>query len=287
MKKYLFLLIVPFLFSCGNIKEDPEYIKLQREKDSLAGITSTDAGTINQYLADFNDIQANLDKIKETEKLVSVNTSTQENATSQKDQINNDMNLIYDLMQKNKETIAQLKRKLKKSDARLIELEKMIENLQKQMEEKDVEISDLKTKLEQMNIKVEILTTSVDSLTAENSNKENVIANKTEELNTAWYVFGTRKELEKNQVITKEGGFIGLGRIEKLKDSFNKDYFTKVDITKLTSIPLNVKKAHLVTNHPSSSYKFEGTDKKVDKLTITNNTDFWSASKYLVIVVEQ
>jgi hypothetical protein len=151
------------------------------------------------------------------------------------------------------------------------------------MEAKDIEITELKTKLEQMNIKVEILTTSVDSLKTENTNKENVIANKTEELNTAWYVFGTRKELEKNQVITKEGGFIGLGRIEKLKDSFN----TKVDITKLTSIPLNVKKAHLVTNHPSSSYKFDGTDKKVDKLTITNSADFWSASKYLVIVVEQ
>jgi seryl-tRNA synthetase len=196
------------------------------------------------------------------------------------------MQLIYDLMQKNKETIAQLKRKLKKSDARLIELEKMINTLQKQMEEKELEITDLKSKLEQMNIKVTILTTSVDSLKTENANTENVIANKTEELNTAWYVYGTRKELEEHQVITKEGGFIGIGRIEKLKDSFNKDYFTKVDITKLTSIPLNVKKAHLVTRHPSSSYKFEGSEKKVDKLNITNPTDFWSTSKYLVIVVE-
>lgn len=287
MKKYLLFILVPVLFSCADIKEDPEYIRLQNERDSLAGITSTDASTINQYLADFNEIQSNLDKIKEAENLVSVNASSQENAATQKDQINNDMQLIYDLMQKNKETIAQLRKKLKKSDARLVELEKMIENLQRQMEEKDIAISELQNKLEQMNIKVEILTSNVDSLTNENANKENVIANKTEELNTAWYVYGTRKELEEHQVITKEGGFIGIGRIEKLKDSFNKDYFTKVDITKLTSIPLNVKKARLVTTHPSSSYKFEGTDKKVDKLLITNAAEFWSASKYLVIVVEQ
>jgi hypothetical protein len=286
MKKYLFFILVPFLFSCGNIKEDPEYQKLQLERDSLAGLANTDAGQINQYLADFNDIQSNLDKIKETENLVSVNATGTETSQSSKDQINNDMQLIYDLMQKNKETIAQLKRKLKKSDARLLELEKMIDNLQKQMDAKDVEITSLKDQLEKMNIKVEILTTNIDSLNRENTNKENVIANKTEELNTAFYVYGTRKELEEHQVITKEGGFIGIGRIEKLKDSFNKDYFTKVDITKLSTIPLNVKKARLVTTHPSSSYKLEGSDKKVDKLTILNAAEFWSTSKYLVIVVE-
>jgi len=286
MKKYLLFILVPVLFSCGDIKENSEYKKLQSERDSLSGITNTDAGQINKYLADFNDIQANLDKIKETEKLVSVNATGTETSQSSKDQINNDMQLIYDLMQKNKATIEQLKRKLKKSDARLVELEKMMDNLQKQMGEKDVEITSLKDQLEKMNIKVEILTTNIDSLNRENNNKENVIANKTDELNTAFYVYGTRKELEEHQVLTKEGGFIGIGRIEKLKDSFNKDYFTKVDITKLSSIPLNVKKARLVTSHPSSSYKLEGSDKKVDKLVITNATEFWSTSKYLVIVVE-
>lgn len=286
MKKIIYLLLIPVLFSCEDVKENPEYIRLQNERDSLAGLASADAVTINGYLADFNDIQANLDRIKEAEKLVSVNASSQENALNQKDQINHDMQLIYDLMQKNKETIAGLRRKLKKSDARLVELEKMMAGLQKQLEERDVEISTLKTRLEQMNFKVEILTANVDSLKTENVNKENVIANKTEELNTAWYVYGTKKELQEHQVITKEGGFIGIGRIEKLMDGFNKDYFTKVDITKLTEITLNVKKAHLVTSHSSSSYKLEGSDKKVEKLVIKNQAEFWSTSKYLVIVVE-
>jgi len=286
MNKIFFLFLAVISFACTNVKEDPEYIKLLSERDSLSGLANTDAGKINQYLADFNEIQSNIDKIKETEHLVSVNATGTEVDQSSKEQINNDMQLIYDLLQKNKETIAQLKRKLKKSEGRMIELEKMIENLQKQIELNEQEITSLKQKLEEMNIKVEVLTTTVDSLNTENTNKENIISNKTEELNTAWYVYGTRKELAEHKVITKEGGFIGIGRIEKLMDSFNKDYFTKVDITKLTSIPLNCKKAHLVTSHPSSSYKFEGTDKKVDKLVITNYNDFWSASKYLVIVVE-
>ncbi len=286
MNKLLFVLFIGLAFSCTNVKEDPEYKKLLLERDSLSGLANTDAGKINQYLSDFNEIQSNIDKIKETEKLITVNTNGTEVDQSSKEQINNDMQLIYDLLQKNKETIAQLKRKLKKSEGRMIELEKMIENLQKQIVVNEQEINNLKDQLEKMNIKVEFLTTTVDSLSTENVNKENVISAKTEELNTAWYVYGTRKELAEHKVITKEGGFIGIGRMEKLMDGFNKDYFTKIDITNLNSIALNCKKAHLVTSHPSSSYKFEGTDKKVNKLVITNYSDFWSASKYLVIVVE-
>ena len=286
MKKLLFVLIAAITFSCTNVKEDPEYKKLLLERDSLSGLANTDAGKINQYLSDFNEIQSNIDKIKETEKLVSVNATGTEIAQSSKEQINNDMQLIYDLMQKNKGTIAQLKKKLKKSEGKMVELEKMIENLSKQIEVNEQEITALKDQLEKMNIKVVILTTTIDSLSTENLNKDEQISAKTDELNTAWYVYGTKKELAEHKVITKEGGFIGIGRMEKLMDGFNKDYFTKVDITKISSIPLNCKKAHLVTTHPSSSYKFEGSDKKVDKLVITNYTEFWSASKYLVIVVE-
>ena len=108
---------------------------------------------------------------------------------------------------------------------------------------------------------------------------------KTEELNTAFYAFGTSKELVKQGVLTKEGGFIGIGKAAKLKDDFNKSYFTKVDITKVLSISILAKKAKLITSHPASSYKFVG-EGKVDKLEITDSKEFWSVSKYLVIVVE-
>ena len=109
---------------------------------------------------------------------------------------------------------------------------------------------------------------------------------KTQKLNTAYYAFGSSKELMKNNVITKEGGFAGIGRNKKLRDDFNKDYFTKVDISATSSIVLGAKKARLITTHPASSYKIEGADGKAEKITILNTEDFWSVSKYLVIVVE-
>mgnify|MGYP000874925023 CR=1 FL=1 len=109
---------------------------------------------------------------------------------------------------------------------------------------------------------------------------------KTEKLNTAYYAFGTSKELIKNNVLTKEGGFIGMGKTAKMKSDFNKAYFTKVDASVFTEIVLSAKKAKLVTTHPAGSYKIEGAEGKAEKLVITNAEDFWSASKYLVIVVE-
>lgn len=287
MKKIIpFFVLLAFGACKSNIQEDPAYKKLLSERDSLAGLVSTDVVTINQYLSDFNDIQTNLDRIKEAEKLITINANNAENQTSAKDQINQDMQLIYDLLQQNKNTIDDLRRKLKKSNNKLVELEKMLSNLEQQLTAKNAEIEELKAKLEQMNIKVEILTANIDSLNKENAQKQDVIAQKTEELNTAYYVLGSKKELIENKIISKEGGFVGMGKIEKLRDDFNKDYFTKIDITQINEIPINASKAKVITSHPTNSYKLETMDKKVEKLIILDKKSFWSVSKYLVIVIE-
>jgi hypothetical protein len=104
------------------------------------------------------------------------------------------------------------------------------------------------------------------------------------ELNTAWYAVGTSKELRNNGVLTKEGGVIGLGGVNKLNTSdLAKGYFTRIDITSTTSIPVAAKKAKLATTHPEGSYRFENG---ATKLVITDPAAFWSISKYLVVEVE-
>ena len=125
----------------------------------------------------------------------------------------------------------------------------------------------------------------MDELTATLNEKDEVIAEKDDELNTAFYVIGTSKELKEQGIITKTGGFIGLGKLMKLKEDFNKDYFTQIDILKIKEITLGNKKVEILTTHSKSSYKLKG-DKTIEKLEITNPKDFWSVSKYLVMVVE-
>jgi hypothetical protein len=210
--------------------------------------------------------------------MISTNSSDAELKKNMKEQIIDDIQSINDLMDKNKQKISALKAKLAKSNGKVEELEKMITFLTTQVEEKDLEITDLKNQLERLNIEVTEITAKYEEK-AEESNQ------KTDQLNTAYYAVGTAKELKEKGVLTKEGGFIGLGKTKKLAGDFNKNYFTKIDITQTKSINLNAKKAKLITTHPSTSYKIEGV-KTADKLTITNSQEFWGASKYMVIILE-
>lgn len=286
--KLLKLLIVLMCFySCKtDIKQNPEYLKILNERDSLLGLVNADINQLNKFISDFNEIQENLNRIKETQKIISVLSTNPEQIKDAKEKIIEDINLINELLLKNKETIEKLKQQLKKSNSRIFELEKMLANYEKMINEKDQEIIALKAKLEELNIKIVELTTNIDSLKKESKQKDEIIISKTQELNTAYYVVGNKKELIEMGILTKEGGFIGIGKIIKMGDNFNKEYFTKVDITKIKEIPLYVKGAKIITTHPSASYEFIKQGKMIDKLLIKDEKEFWSISKYLVILVE-
>ena len=282
MKKLFIAIIALSIAACNNKGtegQDPEMQKLTEENQKLQEETSKKDAEVNSFIQSFNEIQENLDAIKEREKIVTVNSSTPELQKDKQQQIVDDINIINELLGKNKQKIATLNKKLKGANLKIAELEKLVDRLTKQVEEKDGEIADLKDKLEKANAAYK------DLFVAYNE-KLDEVEDQTGKLNTAFYAFGSSKELKEKGVITKEGGFIGIGKAEKLKDNFNKEYFTKIDITETKSITLACKKAKIITTHPSSSYKLEGPEGKIEKLVITNAEDFWGTSKYLVIVVE-
>lgn len=250
---------------------------LQTANGELNGKLNDKEVALQEFIASFNEIQENLNAIKEKERIVTKASSTGD-VKSKQGQIQEDIQAIYDLMEKNKNRISSLTQKLKQSNLKLSGMEKMIENLQNSITLKDNEIADLKTKLEGLNVELSNLNTNYKSLESENSSKQ-------ESLNTAFYAIGTSKELKEKKVISKEGGFIGIGKSTTISQDFNREYFTKVNTEQFTSINIGAKRAKILTNHPSSSYKLVG-EKPVDRLEIKNPTEFWSASKYLVILIE-
>lgn len=284
MKKFIYLIPVILMFvACNNKEMD----KLKLENQKLMVETNAKDSVINDFFGSFDEIESNLGIIKSKEGMITESTS-KNNEISQdaRQRINEDIQMINDLMEKNKQAIASLKNKLKSSNMKIKKLEEMLARYEQQLLDKDVEIGKLKEQLLNLNFTVENLSASIDTLKRTNTAKEEMISQKTEEINTAYYALGTEKELKENKVISKSGGFIGIGRSQKVQQDFNPEYFKKIDITKVTTINIGGKKAKLLTSHPSSSYKMEGTDKKIDKLIITNTKDFWKASKYLVIVVD-
>jgi len=278
---FVIIILTNLLVSnCSKGSDDSE----NSIKDSIENVSSNLNGKLNEkdaaiqeLVSSFNEIQENLNTIKEKEKIISKVTSDGD-VKSKEDQIKEDIQSIYDLMAKNKDRIGSLSKKLKNSKLQIDGLEKMIENMQATLSLKDSEIEELKTKIEGLNVELSSLTTNYKAV-------ENESNQKTEIINTAFYAIGTFKELKENNVITKEGGIIGLGKTTKLSSDFNKEYFTKINIEKTTSINLGAKKIKMLTTHPSSSYKLVG-EKPIEKLEITNTKEFWSASKYLVIILD-
>jgi chromosome segregation ATPase len=266
---------------------------LKATNDSLVSVSQAKDSTVAMFVSSFNDIQANLDSIKMKEKIISKATEGSSELKSRtKDQINSDINMIYKLQLDNRRMIASLRSKLKNAGSQAAEMERMIDNLSRQIEEKDVQIAQLKEDLTNVNIQVADLTTkvvnlnaNVDTLSTLNKQKQQVIADKTTELNTAYYVIGTTKDLAEKKIVTKEGGFIGLGKSKELTPEIDKKSLTRVDITNLEVIPIMKKKVEVLTTHPKDSYHLTGKN-EADSLVITNQKEFWSLSKVLVLNVK-
>lgn len=273
------------LFSCSGISEE-EHQKILSERDSLMGLASTKTGEVDELLKGYNEIQENLMAIKEKENIISEATQgkTELNQSS-KDQIQEDIKMINELLEKNKAKINELNRKLSSSGKKMASLEKMIKNLEQQLVAKDEEITKLKDQVAYLNLEIELLTKTTDELKTANKEKSEIIERQTAEMNAGYYIVGTYTELRDKGVLTKEGGFIGIGKNKVLKDDFNTDAFTKIDITQTSSIKLGAKKAELVTNHTNGSYEIRG-DKKAEELVITAPDQFWKNGKYCVILLK-
>lgn len=274
------MIALSLFVSCDNNagkEANPVADSLAADNSNLKGQLSEKEAAVQEFINAFNDIQANLDEIKQKEKIVS--TSAQGgDVKSKEEQIKQDIQSIYELMARNKSRISSLNKKLKTANTKIEGLEKMIATLEAQLNEKDLQIGELTNKIEQLNIELSNLTVNYESLEQENEVK-------TEKLNQAYYVIGTARELKEKGITTKEGGFVGLGKTTNLKKDFNRDYFTKIDVTQTMVIPIGAKKVKILSSHPSNSYKLVG-EKPVEKLEITNAEEFWSVSKYLVMVIE-
>jgi len=278
--------LIAALASC-NQKEKAQIAQLEAEKTALLNQSGSKDSTINTYFESLNQIEANLAEIKAKEAVISKETSKGgELSQDVREKINEDIKLINDLMNKNKRTIARLKKELKESNVKIVELQKMLEKMNGQLAEKDSTILVLKDNLTKLNFSVQALNDTLSTVRQENVKMASDISTKTVEINTAYFIIGTEKDLIAKKIVVKEGGFLGLGKSLKIQGNVQQENFKKVDIRTLNSIPVSAKKITLISTHPSDSYEIVGNEKKVDELVITNATKFWEKSKYLVIVTE-
>ena len=280
----LLLSFLPLILlgGCKEKKVPKVNLPMVAKDDSLQQIISQRDDQINSMMATMNEIQEGFNEISEAENRVNI---IQDNERADKaEQIKEDIKFIADRMEQNRELIKKLQGQLRDSDFKSQELKKVIANMLRQLDEKDQQLQQLRAELDAKNIHIaeldetiSNLNNNVTELKSESDEKSQIINNQETQLNTAWYVFGTRPELKDQRILMGD---------KVLQQNFNKNYFTKIDIRVTREIKLYSKSARLLTSHPAGSYELTRDNNKMYTLAITNPQLFWSTSKYLVVVVK-
>ena len=284
MKKMFFIsvgMMMLAVIGCNQNKTKEGAVNTE-QNDSIQQILSQKDSEINEMMGLMNEVQEGFRQINEAENRVTIAKDGE--GSDKKQVLRDNIKFITERMQKNRDLIAKLREQLANSSLKGSQLKSTIDNLVKQLDEKDQQLQQLRAELDAKDIHIgeldetiNHLNTNVNNLTTESAQKSETISAQDKQLNTAWYVFGTKSELKEQRIIAD-------GKV--LQGNFNKNYFTKIDIRVDKVIKLYSKSARLLTLHPASSYTLARDANKEYVLTITNPQIFWSTSKYLVIQVK-
>ena len=279
MKKVLlFAACAIALTACKNEKAAPEQTTVSAT-DSLQRIIEQKDNEINDMMGLLNDVEEGFRDINAAENRVLIAKDGE--GSNKESEIRENIRFIQQRLVQNRELIEKLRQQMRESSFKGEQLKRTIENLVKQLDNKDIQLRQLRAELDakdihiaELDAAISDLNTNVNDLKGENENKTKTINDQDKQINTAWFAFGTKKELN---ILLK-------GKV--MQGNFNKNYFTKIDIRVDKEIKLYSKSANILTMHPSSSYTLQRDAKDQYVLRINNPQLFWSTSKYLVVQVK-
>lgn len=282
------LLVAIILFAgCGK-KKEKQILDLQAQNAQIAVEYEKKDSLLNELFISMNDIERNLADITAREKLITDAPVDEKRMNADvRDKIMDEIILINNIMKENKKRLAALREQLKKSDARVAALEETIQLLTRRLEEKEQEIAVLKQELMKLNFTIESLNATVDTLRSETISQSKVISQQDVligEMNTIWYVIGTKKELTEKGIIDKAGGLFS-GTM-KMTDMINPDHFTTADMRQINRITFESSKVDLVTVHAEGSYKLTQEDELYTGIEILDAAEFWKSSRFLVVMIK-
>jgi len=279
-----------FATSC-NVERSEKYQALLAERDSLYTEAVAAKGGFDNALNTINEIEAALESVRAAEGIIML-----ESEEGNTNKAVSEINAIQQTLQENRNKIANLEKQLASQGAQSKALNQTVSRLKKQLEEKDTYINSLKTELQQsrqqiadlntqvsdLNENIESLNENIDVLNVQNAAQQATIENQDAALNTVWVCIATQQVLKEKGII--KGGLFQPNEISK--QGFDKSQFMQADMRELTMVPLNTKRATLITTHPEGSYEMTENEDGSKVLNINDKEAFWSISKYLVVSIK-
>ncbi|MDL2315347.1 hypothetical protein LJC16_03705, partial [Bacteroidales bacterium OttesenSCG-928-C19] len=241
MKTKIFLLLSIFAIAFTGC-DSKKYKEAQKEIASLKTELTERENESKMMFDAINDIEENLMAI--TEKYRQIQKIKKENIEKSKDaktDIQNQIIEINQLLEENKNQINSLTAKLGKSDSKLRDANALVDRLNARVNEQDRQINTLLVELEKEKILVGTLTKDLQNMEQSNLDKDQLLAQKALEANIAYYAIGTDKDLRNNNIIDKQG------RTRVISTDADPKNFIKINIRDIRQIPVNSKKAELVT----------------------------------------
>lgn len=285
--KQLFVIMAVALSMCSCSTKSGAPSPESLTNDSLRNIVAQRENEISDLMSMLNEVQEGFEAINAAEGRI--NVARQQGEANNREMLRQNMVEIQRTLQMNRELISTLREQLKNStlssNKLKTTLEETIDRLTTQMEEKDAEIARLQNELAKKDAtiaqqaeEISNISNNVRDLTQQNQQKSQTVAQQDKDLHTAYYVFGTKRELKQQNILDS-------GEVLRTSN-YAKDYFTKIDVRTTKTIQLYSKSAKLMTNHPAGSYRLDKDAKGLYTLHIVDVEKFWSVSKYLVIVVK-
>ncbi len=290
MKKFTaILLLLVLLAGCTDRQKlsllEEQKTQLETEYKLLQEESALKDQYISEYTSTINEVFGNLETIRKREGFVlelARDIENQENATM-KQRMLAGINSIDVYLKKSKKKLKALKSRNYALGVQVDALQETVEQLTRTVEEKERQINELRAQVEELSVKVARAETQIQD-------KEEIIAQQTEELqklHTAYYIIAPESELKKKGIVIEEGGFLGLRKSKKLAANFSNEDFISTDIltTNAIQIGTEIGDVRLISPHSMSSFQLVEQEDGQARLEIVNPQEFWKM-KYLVIMTK-
>lgn len=185
------------------------------------------------------------------------------------DQLTQQFNATNDKNGQLAKEVARLKTVISQKEAKITELTNQLQNAKQEITALNEKVTVTEEQVKTESAAKEVAIAKADSAAAVNQKLVN-------DANRVFYAIGTKKELEKNNILHKK---------KVLQKEYNSNYFKASDKRSLQVIPCYNKKVKVLTGQPADSYRIETTADGMKSIVITNAARFWGTTNFLVIQV--
>lgn len=291
----LIAILVVMAWGCNSRVDELEKqnTDLQSSNHQLSQDLSERDAYVDNITQSINDVYNSLESVQAKERSLLSETNTMEGEKKltreeMRTKLLDKVSVIKTALHDNQQTVADLQHKVNSFKTQYAGLKKMVANLKTTIEEREKSIADLTQRIQGLENDVAMKTHMITEKDSTINDQTNTINTQHRQITTAYYVAGTRSELEKKGILKDEGGFLWglLGSTSTLASGFDEKYFKPIDKTTDMTIQVKGKIDEIIPKRSETYYSKSESENDASTLTIADPNYFWQ-DKYLVIVTDK